>query len=288
MVGGAGWLVKPEAAADGPGVDDIGHRRRTGFVVCFETLCSRWNAGRFKRGFAGVDDTAAAMDPCLADTAEMPSEDSLKRLGAGRWETRDGRFAIEPQSGTWVVVDNSQTDELGLPLVRGPFGSLTAVREAIEGVRTTGSAESPLAGRLKEAEAARAKGLAPDGKPRRPAATETPVLETPMPPPEPKWLRDLAPADRRRARDLIKRLERLDIAEADAIARAEIALDQPALTRLAIERSLREAVERATDPKAAVRAATGALLHGRDRELDVRWRVVDERGRPVDDVDLSD
>ena len=75
----------------------------------------------------------------------MPDEGSLKRLGGGRWETRDGRFAIEPQSGTWVVVDSTQTDDLGLPLVRGPFGSLTAAKEAIGSARTAGPAESPLA-----------------------------------------------------------------------------------------------------------------------------------------------
>ena len=62
----------------------------------------------------------------------MAKTDSLKRLGGGRWETRDGRFQIEPQSGTWVIVDTTQTNEFGLPLVRGPFPSLTAAKEAIE------------------------------------------------------------------------------------------------------------------------------------------------------------
>ena len=33
-----------------------------------------------------------------------PTDDALKRLGGGRWQTRDERFTIEPQSGTWVVV----------------------------------------------------------------------------------------------------------------------------------------------------------------------------------------
>ena len=28
----------------------------------------------------------------------MPEPTSLKRLGAGRWQTRDGRFTIEPQA----------------------------------------------------------------------------------------------------------------------------------------------------------------------------------------------
>jgi len=60
-------------------------------------------------------------------------ESALRRLGGGRWQTRDGRFAIEPQSGTWVIVDAESTDELGLPLVRGPFASLTSAKEAIAG-----------------------------------------------------------------------------------------------------------------------------------------------------------
>jgi hypothetical protein len=202
----------------------------------------------------------------------MPSSDSLRRLGGGRWETRDGRFAIEPQSGTWVVVDSSQTDELGLPLVRGPFGSLTAAREAIEGVRSAGPAESPLADRLRQSRA---------------AGTKEPEPERPKPRPAPKWLADLAPPEGRRARDLIERLESLGIAEAVEIARAEIVMDQPALARLGLERSLRKVIASAKNPGDAVRAATGVLSGGRDRELDVRWRLVDDRGRRVSNLDLD-
>ena len=71
-------------------------------------------------------------------------EAGLKRLGAGRWATRDERFTIEPQSGTWAVVDAEQTDDLGLPLVRGPFGSLREAKAAIADARAHGPAESPL------------------------------------------------------------------------------------------------------------------------------------------------
>ena len=80
----------------------------------------------------------------------MAGSDALKRLGGGRWETRDGRFQIEPQSGTWVIVDTTQTNEFGLPLVRGPFPSLGAAKDAIEEARTEGPAESPLAERIEE------------------------------------------------------------------------------------------------------------------------------------------
>lgn len=222
----------------------------------------------------------------------MPADDSLKRLGGGRWETRDGRFAIEPQSGTWVIVDNTQTDDLGLPLVRGPFGSLTAAKEAIEGIRTSGPVESPLAGRLKQAKADAAT------KPKREAPTADSATRKsgrdakesapPEPPPEPKWLRELAPAERRRARELIERLEKLDVTTAEEIARSEIERNQPAIVRLAIERALRRAVSSARSPAGAARAVVDAILTGRDSELGARWRLVDDQGRLVDDLDVPE
>jgi uncharacterized protein YciI len=80
-----------------------------------------------------------------------PKEGSLKRLGGGRWQTPDGRFTIEPQSGTWSVVDAEHTDELGMPLVRGPYKSLTAAKAAIADAEAGDAPVSPLADRLKEA-----------------------------------------------------------------------------------------------------------------------------------------
>ena len=236
----------------------------------------------------------------------MAAEGSLKRLGGGRWETRDGRFAIEPQSGTWVVVDNTQTDDLGLPLVRGPFGSLTAAKEAIESAREAGPAESPLADRLQQAREAPKSGAAAgasatgrgqkDGRTQgggraagssngtRAASDKT----EPAPPPEPKWLRDMTPPDRRKARELIDQLGELGIEDAETIARAEIARDEPAITRLALERTIGAAVKSARSPGGAARAVIEAIMRGRDPELDARWRVVDERGRRIDDLAIPD
>ncbi len=235
----------------------------------------------------------------------MAKDDSLKRLGGGRWETRDGRFAIEPQSGTWVVVDSTQTDDLGLPLVRGPFGSLTAAREAIEAARNAGPAESPLAGRLKQA-ASRPKTVAGaggrDGGRRAekakdastkggatPAAQDERASEPaePPPPPEPRWLRELAPADRRRARELIERLGELGIADPEPIARAEIVRDEPAITRLALEGVIRAAIASARSPGGAGRAVVDAIMRGKDPEFGARWKLVDDRGRRIDDLDVE-
>jgi sugar/nucleoside kinase (ribokinase family) len=101
---------------------------------------------------------------------------SLKRLGGGRWQTRDGRYTIESGSGRWVVVDAEQTNELGLPLTHGPFGSLTEAKAAIEGLRHAPTAVSPLEQRLAEARQSRARREAAhaDG-PVEPAGADDPA-----------------------------------------------------------------------------------------------------------------
>lgn len=228
----------------------------------------------------------------------MPAADSLKRLGGGRWETRDGRFAIEPQSGTWVIVDNEQTDELGLPLVRGPFGSLTAAKEAIETARTEGPLASPLAERIEQAR--EAQRPAPTEPTAKAAETKTakhagttkaagrPELAKPEPAPEPRWLRELAPRDQRRARDLIARLEKMGVDDPERVVRAEIAEGQPALARLAIQRALAKALASAKDGTDAARATVRTIARGANVELGVSWTLVDGEGRTIDKLDLPD
>jgi uncharacterized protein YciI len=77
----------------------------------------------------------------------VSDQEPLRRLGGGRWQTRDERFTIEPGDGTWSLVDAGQTDELGLPLVRGPFRSLAAAKAAIVDARGGAAPASPLAAR---------------------------------------------------------------------------------------------------------------------------------------------
>jgi hypothetical protein len=198
----------------------------------------------------------------------MAKSEALKRLGGGRWETKDGRFTVEPQSGTWVIVDSTQTDELGLPLVRGPYPSLTAAKEAIEDARSAGPARSPLAERIE-----------------RSSERERDQPKKPEPPPEPAWLRKLSEADRRQLKALVKRLEAEGVANAEGVARAEIADDQPALARVALERRFVEA-QSAKDPAKAVRQVLDSLLEGHDKALGARWRLVDGNGREIRLLDL--
>ena len=235
----------------------------------------------------------------------MATADPLRRLGGGRWETKDGRFQIEPQSGTWVIVDTTQTNEFGLPLVRGPFPSLGAAREAIDAARGEGPATSPLADRIEQARAeptvnskkkpddsrsSRAKGgaanaAAADANAAAAGASEPDAPPAPPEPPEPRWFRDLKPAGRKRAAEMIARLRALDIDEAEAVARAEVVDGRPALARLALERRLRQAAAAKT-PRRAVVDAIEAFLAGEDDELGTGWRLVDDRERPIRKVEL--
>ena len=59
------------------------------------------------------------------------SPDTLKRERAGTYRTADGRFTIEGSSSGWLLLDGQQSDELGLPLARGPFPTLDAAKAAI-------------------------------------------------------------------------------------------------------------------------------------------------------------
>ncbi len=208
-----------------------------------------------------------------------PDDGSLKRLGDGRWQTRDARFSIEPQSGTWAVVDAEQMDELGLPLVRGPFGSLNAAKDAIAAAREAGPAVSPQASRLAESPA---KPSRPAPRPPAPKQAQAKVdarpahVRAPEKPREPRWFRGLEPAEKRRARELIGRLTRSGVADPGGLARRDIVGHIPAVAALAVNRAIQALGPEATPVEVARRLALG-----RDAVLDVRWRLVDGEGRPI-------
>jgi len=133
----------------------------------------------------------------------MPKADAdptaLKRESAGRYATRDGRFTVEQASGRWMAVDAETTDELGLPLVRGPYAPLDETRAAIAAARTGPAPTSGLADRL-QARPAPAKGRAASAK--DPAASAS---RRPAKPREPEIaLRDYRSGDGRDLRTLWK------------------------------------------------------------------------------------
>ncbi len=198
-------------------------------------------------------------------------EEALKRLGGGRWQTRDERFTIEPQSGTWAVLDAEQTDDLGLPLVRGPFKSLTAAKEAIAEARTAAAPTS----RLTPPPASRSTGATATTR-----RTKT-KPEKPKAPEEPRWLRDLEPAARRRATRLIEGLAKAGAGDPEGIVRRDIVGEVPAIAAFAIGQAIGVL---GTDPSAA--DVVDLLSDGRDAKLGVRWRLVDGDGRQIS-IDLG-
>ena len=209
---------------------------------------------------------------------------SLKRLGGGRWQTRDERFTIEPQSGTWVLVDAEQTDDLGLPLVRGPFRSLTEAKAAVEGARGSAAPESPLAGRVREGKPAPRKE-APSGPATSKVAGRKAAAPEPEPPPEPRWISELGPRDRGRARRLIDQLDEAGVRDPEGIVRQDLTGGVPTIARLAIADRAAELLAAAGLDDRATEAAIGRLVEtlddGRDEALGVRWRLVDGEDRPI-------
>ena len=230
--------------------------------------------------------------PAPKDPAD---DESLKRLGGGRWQTRDERFTIEPQSGTWAVVDAAATDDFGLPLVRGPFPSLTVAKAAITSARSSEPATSPLAGRVADGPRLTRPDRAPDGRARatarsaastettsptvaRPASTPRKQADrgTPDEPAEPSWIGELPATDRGRARRLIGTLTDAGIADAEGIVRRDVVGGVPSIAAVAVARAL-EALGADASPD----AVASALVEGHDAALDVRWRLVDGAGRPI-------
>ena len=211
---------------------------------------------------------------------------SLKRLGGGRWQTRDERFLIEPQSGTWVLVDAEQTDDLGLPLVRGPYRSLTQAKAAVEEARGTDAPESPLAGRVKEASTrptktppSKAASAARGGKSGRAKASE------PEQPAEARWIGDLGPRDRGRARRLIEQLGEAGVRDAESIVRQDLTGGVPTIARLSLADRLAALLPASDEAANTIERAIKRLLEtiddGRDDDRGVRWRLVDGENRPI-------
>lgn len=226
--------------------------------------------------------------------AKKPEDErSLKRLGGGRWQTRDERFTIEPQSGTWVLVDAEQTDDLGLPLVRGPFRSLTHAKAGVEAARGTAAPESPLADRVKESRTRppKASSAAADiaraphpAHGKAAAEPESPPAE-PEPPLEPRWITDLRPRDRGRARRLIEQLGKAGVRDAEGIARQDLTGGVPTVARVALADRVAAVLPGGDDSATAIERLLDRLVEaldaGRDDDLGVRWRLVDAENRPI-------
>jgi hypothetical protein len=185
------------------------------------------------------------------------SDERLVRQRAGSYRTADGRFTLENDGGSWFLMDTEQTDELGQPLIGGPFASLAQARAGIETARSAPPrrASLPKGPRSSAGEKKRPRDRGP-----REAA---PVVET--------WLDRLPPEERTRTRRMIAALERLGVPDAEEVVRADRGFI-PAVARRLIQHSLD--AELGGEPEPAVRDA-----------LRTAFEILTERGiRPERDL----
>jgi len=112
----------------------------------------------------------------------VADDEKLKRERAGTYRTADGRFTIEQSTTGWLLLDSEQTNELGLPLARGPFATLdearAAVAEARSGPRPISDLDERRARKRAKEGAAPAASRAPDRPERRAAPRRAPRRPT--------------------------------------------------------------------------------------------------------------
>jgi ribosomal protein S18 acetylase RimI-like enzyme len=115
------------------------------------------------------------MAPRTAKPAAPADPTALKRASAGRYVTGDERFTVEQGANGWMILDAEQTDDFGLPLVRGPFATLDLAKAALSEARTGPAPTSGLATRApkttpatRTAPAKASAAAAPKAKPKAP------------------------------------------------------------------------------------------------------------------------
>lgn len=198
-------------------------------------------------------------------TADSPPDpDRLVRQSAGTYRTEDDRFEVRSGDTGWFVVDSEQTNEFGQELMHGPFATLKAAREAVPGAR------SPKVTALRR----------PRPRPRQRKGDEAdapPARRKPR-----TWLDDLATADARRARALIRALDRRGFTDADGLVRQDREGFFPVVAARLIEEEVARLVDdwpEATRPEArALVARVLAIVTQRGGEVDAPlpgWRLVE-------------
>ncbi|CAN5598609.1 hypothetical protein BH23CHL7_BH23CHL7_22420 [soil metagenome] len=147
----------------------------------------------------------------------MTDPNKLVRQSAGSYRTGDDRFEVRGEANRWFLVDTTQTDGLGQELIRGPFATLDAVRDAIP-----------------EARRAEIKPLPPVKR----SASGKAKANTKSKPPPPSWIDKLPKPDATRVRALIRALEREGVEDAEQLVRRDREGLAPEVTRRLIERRL--------------------------------------------------
>jgi len=195
----------------------------------------------------------------VTDSTADPNK--LVRQSAGTYRTTDDRFEVNGGANHWFLIDTAQTDDLGQPLVQGPFATLDAVRDALPEARRA-DLKRPLKGGL-----AKVSGRA--AKPK------------PPPTPPPTWIDKLPASEARTVRAIIRALEREGIGDAEKLVQRDRQGLAPAVATRLLERRLEQILEElpaeGREPVRALIRRVAAVLtdEGRSKDPLPGWVLVE-------------
>ena len=181
----------------------------------------------------------------MAKQSDPADPNKLVRESAGRYRTGDGRFIVEGGSASgWFVADSDQADELGLPLLRGPFGTLDEAQDAVAAARVAPAPKAPTRHKAERSperprDRRTAGPVEPDAERKTRRRADEPKAES-----RPSWLDRLSADQRRVAKQLLSSLEAVRIADAEALVRRDLDSTGALIAgRLLAERAGQEIVE---------------------------------------------
>jgi hypothetical protein len=211
---------------------------------------------------------------------------ALKRETAGRYRSADGRFTVESQGANdWYVADEEQVDQLGQPVLRGPYPSLAEAREAVAEARakpvvgralprvktTPGEARPPRA-------AAKPQPQRDDGK-----ATATSKRASAADAKLPKWLADIDADRRTSAKQMANELAGLGVDDPEQLVADDFRSDEPLIAEVVLARRLRERLGSDKDVGAVLDILRDEGFRPGAGRPPFGWRLIelDRQGRPT-------
>jgi hypothetical protein len=176
-------------------------------------------------------------EPPKREPPAASDPNQLVRQEGGGYRSADERFDVQGSAGRWFATDQQQTDELGQPLIHGPYATLDELKEALADARRPQAKGAPRLRVIGGSREASRSAEAPE--PRRGGDRRTSAAQSqPAAPPQRSWIDALPAADARRVRTLIRAVEREGVDKAEALVRRDRDGLHPAVAAELIARRL--------------------------------------------------
>jgi hypothetical protein len=182
--------------------------------------------------------------------------DRLVRQKAGGYQTADERFVVQGSASRWFLTDQQHTDELGQPLIHGPYANLDELKASLPDARRQPVKGGPRLRVITGTGDAASETASAAGR-KGAAAARAPAPRAPAPQPAKSWLDELPAADARGVRAMIRALEREGVDKAEQLVHRDRDGLLPAVATQLIEWRLEALV--AELPKAERSAARATI-----------------------------